>query len=658
MDIELGRTTSAVRDFLEDDLSSAHLGLTSGSRNVLDRFRSFLHSFYVDKFGYWPPPKGVTFSKALFQSLYFDFKTLYDYLVDSDSTADLASQKLASGGICVLQNVDSFDKRHRFSSLPHPLPLIPKEVSSLKTKRTLSQKTLKSMTIGTRQCKDERNLSARAALIMATNGQSEARIIQAYMRFERQCITICTEEKTCIADARKVRWLLIYGTLQYLVSALRAPSEVRDTEGPKYHLNCLVREPAQLQTATTSVPAPVTNTAISPIDKYIAELSGTSGDTYNGKPMAIEPDCQNYDYFSHTNTDHGSRRASVDVPAPLKVSQLSRASSVRSRRRLSLSALGSGRNNISLKQQSHCDIIIPGYGNGLNDAHVDAISGAPPRALSRTSKGQPCLTQRSSQATIGPDTSRLTPTTSYATPRESNQPLQELEICGIGNVDPMRTSQGVSGRRLEHLEIDDDNTSIMPQTYSPDSASSYWWSDGASSTSSMSSTCDEQLEAKLKPAEESGLLGGLVPIASSIFDPPPVVPVRHSSLPLSNSNHPSSATAFPAGTTDPYLDIGVAISDSTPSARCVLSTPIALTPMRSSSTDQKIGRRVSTSLSRGSSSLRKVVRDLPSASLSKPEKSSFMSGQDEWPIKASAETTGSQASTKTKREKRLSFWKR
>jgi hypothetical protein len=129
MDIELGRTTAAIRSFLEDDFSTTHLGLTSGARNHLDRFRSFLHSFYVDKFGYWPPPKGTTFSKALFRSLYFDFKSLYDYLVDSESTADLASQKLASGGICVLQNVDSFDKRHRFPPLPHPLPLIPCEVA-------------------------------------------------------------------------------------------------------------------------------------------------------------------------------------------------------------------------------------------------------------------------------------------------------------------------------------------------------------------------------------------------------------------------------------------------------------------------------------------------------------------------------------------------
>ena len=114
--------STALSTFLQEDFSPAYLGLTDAARNHLSRFRRFLHDFYTDKFGYWPPPRGVTFPKALYKSMFYDFKSLYDYLVDSTSTADISSQKPASGGICVLQNVLNFDKRQNFCSLPHPLP--------------------------------------------------------------------------------------------------------------------------------------------------------------------------------------------------------------------------------------------------------------------------------------------------------------------------------------------------------------------------------------------------------------------------------------------------------------------------------------------------------------------------------------------------------
>jgi hypothetical protein len=169
MDIHLARVTKAVRNFLEDDLSPAYLGLPDGARAHLDKFRSFLHGFYVEKFGYWPPPKGSAFSKALFKSMYFDFRNLHDFLVDRDSTTDMASQKPASGGICVLQNVASFDQRHKFLPLPHPLPLLPSDVPV--RRRTESQKTLKALTLGSKQGKTDRYLTARASLTSAMISQ-------------------------------------------------------------------------------------------------------------------------------------------------------------------------------------------------------------------------------------------------------------------------------------------------------------------------------------------------------------------------------------------------------------------------------------------------------------------------------------------------------
>ncbi|KAJ4358500.1 uncharacterized protein N0V89_003084 [Didymosphaeria variabile] len=675
IEIELGRSTSAVRNFLDDDLSSAYLGLTSGARNHLDRFRSFLHSFYVDKFGYWPPPKGTTFSKALFRSLYFDFKNLYDYIVDSESTADLASQKLASGGICVLQNVDSFDKRHRFPPLPHPLPLLPSEVSSSRT-RTKSQKTFKSMTLGTKQGKDERYLSARAALIMATNGESEAPVVQAYMRFERQCVISSSEEKTSMADARKVRWLLIYGTLQYLVAALRAPTEVRDTEGPNYHLCCLVTESAQWHTAMTPSSLSSTHLDANPIDKYIAELHGSPFEA--GAPVTrlstIEPDCQNCDYLQHTNTDPNSRRVSIEIPAPLKISQSSRPSSIRSRRRLSLPSLRSSQNSISLKPQTHCEILVHGYGNGLNDTLVDAPPEVPSRVPSRTSTLNAGLTKRPSQATIGPETSWLRPSTPEPKPRCCSQRPGEVGPCCIAIMDPLRSRQEKAVEWLMYpLLIDDFATSVTPHTppkltSSPDSTSSHWWSDGASSASSLSSTYDEQIEPKVNPAEESGLLGGLVSIVIPTLASSPVTPVRRSSLPFIFNKHPSAAETLPARTVDDHSGIGIAITAPHLSEKNVRSLATVSKASDNKLIARKTSTRISTSISRRSPSFRRIV-DLPLSSTSALEKAPSSSDEDPpfvtkiktSPRKSSkAETTqvvGDAEGTR-KKERRLSFWKR
>ena len=68
MDINLSRATAAVREFLLEDLSPANLGLSDGARTHIDRFRTFLQGFYIEKFGYWPPPKGLTFPKVMFRS--------------------------------------------------------------------------------------------------------------------------------------------------------------------------------------------------------------------------------------------------------------------------------------------------------------------------------------------------------------------------------------------------------------------------------------------------------------------------------------------------------------------------------------------------------------------------------------------------------------
>ncbi|KAI4703194.1 hypothetical protein J4E81_002071 [Alternaria sp. BMP 2799] len=307
VDGHLGRVSTALSRFLQEDLSPTHLGLTDGARSHLDRFRRFLHTFYVDKFGYWPPPRGAAFPKALYKSMYYDFQNLYDYLVDTDSTADISSQRPASGGICVLQNIATFDQRHGFKSQPHPLPLLPTYTSPLKrtnSQKTNSQKALRQLVLASQYNKMHVQDTMHGALAAATNvlepSAMESNIVQAYIHFEKAHATSPSQRqgKVSATDARKVRWLLIYGTLQYLVSALRAPKEVRDTESPEYAL-CYVAEPTSTtnSVATTPLASPAAKTPMA-IDEasslwsegasVVSSKSSASADSPTRKVSAAE----------------------------------------------------------------------------------------------------------------------------------------------------------------------------------------------------------------------------------------------------------------------------------------------------------------------------------------------------------------------------------
>lgn len=589
MDIQLGRVTRAVRNFLEDDLSPAYLGLTDGARLHLDRFRSFLHSFYVEKFGYWPPPKESAFSKVLYRSLYYDFKNLYDYLVDLDSSADLSAQKPASGGICVLQNVDSFDKRHKFASLPHPLPLLPNDIPN--NRRTESQRTLRALTLGSKQVKTHHYLTARAALTSATNNHeisvTSCAIVQAYMRFERQCALNNREEKVSMADARKVRWLLIYGTLQYLLSALRAPKEVRDTEDVDYPLCCLVTEQSPWEAGAKVLTSPLTPSVNVPkaIHTYLSESTSPT-------PDRIEPDCQRDDYFGHSRSDSGgSQVVSVEVPAPLRISQPTRNSSIRSFRRLSFSSsMGSRRNSVQKNSGPHCEIVLHAYGNRLNSYVGDPPIKIPSRVASRVPSGAPSRRQsvtkketedssaRANATRNGTEISWFRPATPDQSSRNRRPPNLEID-CTVAR-EPSRTPI-IDSFRMDEIvnSVSSDPPRKAPSSsISTMSAESPFWSDVASSASSQSSTDSEPVERKTSSAEESGLLGGLVPIDSTPVSSPkrtpkssrptsPVTPNRRGEFRFSFDKQSSPFPDFFHGSplspgTD--SDIGVALSAPPP----------------------------------------------------------------------------------------------
>ena len=481
VDVHLGRVSTALSNFLEEDLSPIYLGLTDATRSHLDRFRRLLHTFYVDKFGYWPPPKGLSFPKALYKSMYYDFKNLYDYLVDTESTVDISSQKPASGGICVLQNVVTFDQRLHFNSQPHPLPLLPTHLPP--PKRTDSYKALRQLTLASQHNKTHTHHAISDALIAATNTPSlhmaESKIVQAYMQFEEAHAANSSQrgEKISAVDARKVRWLLIYGTLQYLISALQSPKEVRDAETPDYPL-CYVAEPAMTSTSSRSATPLATPPIQTPekIDETIAEP--------HSSPYSVQPDCQREDYFTPTNR---SRRGSLEV-APLKIPQPQRESCVRFSAIRSLSTRSSRRNSLASAQYSPSTLY--GYGDEL----LLSVPYSPPFAQPRPASS---VYSQQSPTSIIFDEQKLE--TSWF---RSRTPTSRSRQASIASNEPGLTNQCLFVGTGES-PCRSDSTS---------STGSSVWSEGASAVSSKSSTYGEHFTPKASDAEESGLLGGLVSV--------------------------------------------------------------------------------------------------------------------------------------------------
>jgi hypothetical protein len=481
----------ALSTFLLDDFSPTYLGLARGARNHLSRFQRFLHNFYTDKFGYWPPSRAASFPKALYKSMFYDFKSLYDLLVDSQSCNDIASQKPASGGFCVLQNIDQFNKRHKFTAQMHPLPLLPKD--------TKSQKPVRSVSSASRN----RPRDTNAILLAATNGLDakayDTKIIQDYIQFERTYATGATqrEDKVSMVDARKVSWLLIYGTLQYLTSALRAPSAVRDTESPEYPLCCLVAGQTSWNTRTSMAVS-----SISP-----ATMPGTPSDYFDeAQHTSIQPDCRRSDYFAPRAQGRCSPNETV---APSKMNLPLRQPSLRSFAPLaSLSPLGSRRNSLTSNTVPHRAIIVQGYGDGL----INPESSVQP-SLENGNVAQPfCSPELGASQQANEEISWLEPQVVDASARKA-----ESNVAGPSH--SRKRTPLLNTLQLEQLVANTDSEAIqdvMSRSDSTSSTGSSVWSNADSSASSKT-TCtstdgEQQRTYKTSTADHSGLLGGLVSI--------------------------------------------------------------------------------------------------------------------------------------------------
>ncbi|KXT00091.1 hypothetical protein AC578_5787 [Pseudocercospora eumusae] len=386
MDQHITQAIRSLGTFLEEELGLGNLGLSKPLRDHLDLYRSTLYSFYVNKVGYWPPVENASMDKRWWGGMYNDFRSLYEYLADPSSSNDRAENR-ADGGICVVQNLHSFDERHNHTHLPNPLPLLPEQ--ALRKQTVDSQRRLRSFRLGRSNTSTEPRpvLTPAQALKKATNSHRlelvNNALVQEYMRFERSKL----EEKTTIAEARKVRFMLVYCILQTLISITRAPPEVRDADTPSYPLCVLSARCPPWMEDETFFQLPKSPVKVVERDLPV-ELADTSRPCEEDR-ISIHPDCEAdnaNDYFSNMNS---ISRSGSDMslrstaPLPRRGSTLGRRESLmsgvsslhrsvmgsisRTQRRGSL--LSSRRDSTPTLSRSNTlpsykEIMIQGYGNG------------------------------------------------------------------------------------------------------------------------------------------------------------------------------------------------------------------------------------------------------------------------------------------------------
>jgi hypothetical protein len=451
MDMRLDHIGRRLSSFLSDDLSEAHLGLSGSARAHLDKFRSFLQSYYVAKLGYHPPASceagSTSFPKNIYGQMCTEFQKLYDYLVDPQLTHSDSIPVDRQGGICVWQNVQAFDQRHKYQPLVYPYPLLP-EAEDSQPKPTLS-KRLSWAPRRADKMKPDPRLVAFSSLTKATNHRNstlyECTLVRGYRGFEKECVFSPIKgdkrDKLSQTEARKVRWILVYTILQTLIAATKAPEQVRDTQNVPYNLCVLTAgcPPWKEHRPSSTFLRTQTDQGKEDFNKSLSTLTTESDPS---TPIdEIKPDI---DYFALMHRPQPQRRSSESTTSL----RTSKAGTVRK----ALSTLGNmpELQHPRPKRASFHEILVHGYGNGTNKVNITAGRAA------------------STAAVPEPETHQRKLSTESESSMEDMSSRWSNSSVEAPNADSPRTS--VSSRRASIDTIDESKQSIKEFLNRPMSA--------------------------------------------------------------------------------------------------------------------------------------------------------------------------------------------
>ncbi|CAD6585482.1 MAG: hypothetical protein ASARMPREDX12_002010 [Alectoria sarmentosa] len=217
-----------------EDMWPSHITHPSAARASFDYFRQFLLQFYEKAYKNWPPrgvknSEGNWLTRTVICHLQEDFGALYDYYVNRDvvwaETKEPSERyrimvrkkngaviKINNDGLDLAKLFVHFDHEHKHPYILHPYPLLPRSMSvgdrgKAQPKQSLFTNKTKALE---KQIIHAYSIASNALLLgpnVATNS-----LVEGFQRFEKTDHLGETDPR----DARKGRWILLFGILQIL----------------------------------------------------------------------------------------------------------------------------------------------------------------------------------------------------------------------------------------------------------------------------------------------------------------------------------------------------------------------------------------------------------------------------------------------------------
>ncbi|KAI4289541.1 MAG: hypothetical protein L6R35_001190 [Caloplaca aegaea] len=225
----------------------------STGRACFDRLRKWLCKYYENAFLHWPPTNDATWlTRDMVVRLKSDFHSLYDYLVDRDIVFDgtyyrpnsrwvMNSKsgqtfKADTNELPLTDILLSFDNKNGFPHIPHPCCLAPPSTPAHNKPKAVpfNFKKPSSPTDVTANSRRKALSYAEASNVYTLRDQFvHTELISNFIRFEQSDLV----ESVDPFEARRGRWILIYGILQILATVSVDSPKLRYKEGAQYHLS-------------------------------------------------------------------------------------------------------------------------------------------------------------------------------------------------------------------------------------------------------------------------------------------------------------------------------------------------------------------------------------------------------------------------------------
>lgn len=215
------------------DMWPPHTTQPPAARKSFDHFRGYLLQFYEKAYKTWPPRAqnndGNWLTKTVVCHLQKDFGALYDYYVDrgvvwaetkepNERYRPMVRKKngaiigINNDGLDLAKLFVHFDHTYKYPHIPHPYPLLPDSMPFDDTRKAQNKQSLftnKAKAIEKRIT--HAYLVASNTLLVGPDVATNS-LVEAFRRFERTDHLGEMDPR----DARKGRWILIFGILQVL----------------------------------------------------------------------------------------------------------------------------------------------------------------------------------------------------------------------------------------------------------------------------------------------------------------------------------------------------------------------------------------------------------------------------------------------------------